>query len=113
MFNNFGFGEIAVLAFLAMLVFGPEKLPRAAMDAARVIKKLRSIADVAVGDFKSELPPDLAALDLRSMNPRRIIGDALFDTDHSTGVHDRELFERNRPAGHGAEQPPAPAVHHQ
>jgi sec-independent protein translocase protein TatB len=87
MLSNFGFGEIAVLALIAMLVFGPEKLPRAAMDAARVIKKLRSMADVAVNDFKSELPPDLANLDLRSLHPRRIVTDALFDSnrpDHET-----------------------------
>ncbi len=97
MFNNFGFGEIIVLSLLAMLVFGPEKLPRAAMEAARVIKKLRSMADVAVNDFKSELPADMADLDLRSMNPRRIVTSALFDSDHTGAVSDRELFERNRP----------------
>lgn len=103
MFSNFGFGEIAVLAFFGMLVFGPEKLPRAAMDAARVIKKLRSMADGAVNDFKSELPPELADLDLRTINPRRIVTDALFDTDRP--LDDPEPLERTRTA-----KSPAPVV---
>jgi sec-independent protein translocase protein TatB len=78
MFSNFGFGEIAVLALVAMFIFGPEKLPKAAMEAARVIKKLRSMADVAVNDFTSELPPEVRDLNLRSLNPRQIVTDALF-----------------------------------
>jgi sec-independent protein translocase protein TatB len=79
MFANFGFGEIAVLALVAILIFGPEKLPKAAMDAARIIKKLRSMADLAVNDFKAELPPDLADLNLRSLHPRHIVQSALLD----------------------------------
>jgi sec-independent protein translocase protein TatB len=81
MFNNFGFGELAVLVLLGLIVFGPDKLPKAAMDTARVIKRLRAMADDAVHDFKSELPPEMADLDLRSLHPRRIIQDAVFNNE--------------------------------
>jgi sec-independent protein translocase protein TatB len=84
MFANFGFGEIAVLALVGILIFGPEKLPKAAMDAARIIKKLRSMADVAVNDFKTELPPELADLDLRSLHRRNIVQSALLNTHTDT-----------------------------
>ena len=79
MFNNFGIGELAVLALIGLVVFGPDKLPKAALDTARVIKRLRALADDAVHDFKAELPPEMADLDLRSLHPRHIIQDALLD----------------------------------
>jgi sec-independent protein translocase protein TatB len=77
MFNNFGFGEIAVLAFAGLMIFGPERLPKAALDAARIVRRLRTMADGAVTDFKAELPPELA--DLRTLDPRSLIADALSD----------------------------------
>jgi sec-independent protein translocase protein TatB len=58
MFGNFGLGEIAVLALLGLLVFGPEKLPKAAADAFRVIRQLRTMATTTVNDFKSDLSLD-------------------------------------------------------
>jgi sec-independent protein translocase protein TatB len=81
MFSNFGFGEIAVLALLGLLIFGPDKLPKAAADAFRVIRQLRSMATATVNDFKSDLGPDGADLDLRSMHPRRLIEKALLNDD--------------------------------
>jgi sec-independent protein translocase protein TatB len=81
MFSNFGFGEIAVLALLGLLIFGPEKLPKAAADAARMIRQLRSMATSTVNDFKSDLGPDMADLDLKSLHPRRLIEKALRDDD--------------------------------
>ena len=79
MFSNFGFGEIAVLALFGLLIFGPDKLPKAAADAARVIRQLRAMATSTVGEFKKDLGPDLADLDLRAMHPRRLIQDHLFN----------------------------------
>jgi sec-independent protein translocase protein TatB len=58
MFGNFGLGEIAVLALLGLLVFGPEKLPKAAADAVRMIRQLRTMATTTVNDFKSDLSLD-------------------------------------------------------
>jgi sec-independent protein translocase protein TatB len=81
MFSNFGFGEIAVLALLGLLIFGPDKLPKAAGDAFRMIRQLRSMATATVNDFKADLGPDVADLDLRSMHPRRLIEKALLDEE--------------------------------
>lgn len=77
MFSNFGFGEIAVLALFGLLIFGPDKLPKAVADAARVIRQLRAMATSTVGEFKKDLGPELADLDLRAMHPRRLISDHL------------------------------------
>ncbi len=87
MFSNFGFGEIAVLALLGLLIFGPEKLPKAASDAFRVIRQLRSMATTTVNDFKADLGPEMADLDLRSMHPRHLIQKALLDDETRPDPH--------------------------
>jgi sec-independent protein translocase protein TatB len=95
MFSNFGLGEIAVLALVGLVIFGPDRLPKAAMEAARIIRRLRALADTTVTDFKAELPTELADLDLASLHPRRIIQNALFD-DHTatpSGAADRPTDE--------------------
>lgn len=83
MFANFGFGEIVLLCMVGLVIFGPERLPKAVMEAVQIIRKLRSLADSTVKDFKAELPPELADLDPRSLHPRRIIVDTLFDNDQN------------------------------
>jgi sec-independent protein translocase protein TatB len=87
MFSNFGFGEIAVLALLGLLIFGPDKLPKAAADAFRLVRQLRSMATSTVNDFKADLGPDLADLDLRSMHPRTLIERALRDDEPAQQTH--------------------------
>jgi sec-independent protein translocase protein TatB len=42
MFFDFGAGELIGLAILAMVLVGPERLPRLAVDAAKFVKKARS-----------------------------------------------------------------------
>ncbi|TQS39962.1 twin-arginine translocase TatA/TatE family subunit [Cryptosporangium phraense] len=81
MFSNFGLGEILVIGFLALLIFGPERLPKAAGDAVRVIRQLRSMATSTINDVKADLGPDLAELDLKSMHPRHLIQKAILDDE--------------------------------
>ncbi|MFN2625798.1 MAG: sec-independent translocase [Mycobacteriales bacterium] len=79
MFNNIGWGEVAVLVILGLLVFGPERLPKIAADAGRLVRQLRSMASDVTSDLKSELGPEMADLDLRSLHPRRFIERHLLD----------------------------------
>jgi len=46
-----GIGEIAILAVIGLLIFGPEKLPKAAADAARMLRNLRAMATNARQDL--------------------------------------------------------------
>ena len=85
MFSNFGLGEIAVLALLGLLIFGPDKLPKAAADAVRVIRQLRSMATTTVNDFKADLGPEMADLDLKSLHPRHLLHKALLDDETHPG----------------------------
>ncbi|MGY4721388.1 sec-independent translocase [Naumannella huperziae] len=65
--------EIAVLAILAVVLFGPEKLPEFARKAARVLRYVRGIANDATGQLRRELGPEYADLDLRDLNPKAFV----------------------------------------
>jgi len=68
-----GLTEMAVLAFVAVVVFGPDKIPDLARQAGAVIKRFRAIANSARDDLRSELGPEYADLELRDLDPRTIV----------------------------------------
>lgn len=74
MFNNLGWAEIAVLAVVAMLVFGPERLPKVAADAGRLVRELRKMARGVSTDLKNEMGLDID--ELRRLDPRRFFDEA-------------------------------------
>ncbi|MBB6629025.1 Sec-independent protein translocase subunit TatB [Nocardioides sp. KIGAM211] len=68
-----GLPEFAVIAFVAVLVFGPDKLPDLARQAGRMIRKGREFANSARDELRSELGPEYADLELRDLDPRTIV----------------------------------------
>ncbi len=68
-----GFGELIVIAFLSILVFGPDRLPVLAKQAGQAARKLRNFANNARDELRSELGPDYADLELRDLDPREIV----------------------------------------
>lgn len=72
-------GELIVMALLALLVFGPDRLPKVASDAARTLRQVRQMATVARRDLADaaglEKDPELAQTmrDLRDLDPRRVL----------------------------------------
>ncbi len=79
MFNSLGWPEIGLLIVVALFVFGPERLPKMIGEAGRMIRALRTMANNARDDLKSELGPELGDLDLASLNPKTFIKKNLFD----------------------------------
>ncbi|MCL3819925.1 sec-independent translocase [Aeromicrobium wangtongii] len=79
----FGMGmpEIAVIMVLALLLFGPEKLPELAKQAAGFVRTVRKMADNAKNDLSRELGEDFSDLDLRSLDPREIVRRNILDDD--------------------------------
>lgn len=81
MLGSLGWLEIVTLIVVALLVFGPDKLPGVARDAAQMLKQLRSMAKDARGQIKSELGPEFSDFDLDSLNPRTFVRKNLFSDD--------------------------------
>lgn len=73
MFNSIGWGEILLLAGIALIVFGPERLPNVAKDAARLLKGARQMAQGARTQLKDELGPEFGDIDLDSLNPKTFV----------------------------------------
>jgi sec-independent protein translocase protein TatB len=80
-FGNLGWLEIGMLLVVALLVFGPDKLPSVARDAARMLRELRRMAQGARTQLKSELGPEFADFDFDSLNPRAFVRKHLLEDD--------------------------------
>lgn len=68
-----GLPEMFVIALVAILVFGPDKVPELAKQAAQMLKKAREFANSARDDLREELGPEFADLELRDLDPRTIV----------------------------------------
>jgi len=71
----FGVGplELVVIAIVAVLVFGPDRLPEFARTAGRLLRQVRQMVNTAQNDLRNELGPEFADLDLQDLNPRNFV----------------------------------------
>lgn len=70
---NIGALEILVLIVLAILMFGPEKVPEFAKKGARIYAYLRDVANNAQTQLRTELGPEYADLELADLNPKAFV----------------------------------------
>jgi sec-independent protein translocase protein TatB len=83
MFGQFGMGEMLLLVIVGLFVFGPERLPTIARDAAKLFKQLRDQAHSMRDDLQAELGPELGDLDLKSLNPKTMVQNLLTEDGES------------------------------
>ncbi|MDK3258076.1 twin-arginine translocase TatA/TatE family subunit [Blastococcus capsensis] len=84
MFNSIGWPELFVVALAALFIFGPERLPDLAKDAASGLKKVRTAITGVREQVNESLGDDFADLrdlDLRKYHPRTFIRDQLLGDD--------------------------------
>lgn len=81
MLFDVGLPEILVILVGALFIFGPDRLPKAAAQAARTLRELRGMAAGARSDLGDALGPELSDLtmNLRDLDPRTAISRALLD----------------------------------
>lgn len=81
------------LLVVALLIFGPDKLPAVAKDAAQMLRTVRNMAKDARSQIKTELGPEFSEFDLDSLNPRSFVQKNLFgdddDDDDEPGLNKR------------------------
>lgn len=92
----FGIGplELILIAIIALIVLGPERLPSVMREGARYIREIRKLGNELTSQFSDELKV------LDEMNPRKIISEAL-DPKHDEPA-------RPKPAPGQAAPPLAP-----
>ena len=73
MFFDLGAGELLGLAIVAMLLVGPERLPKIAVDAAQWVKKARGLATKATSELRENLGPGFEDLQPSDLHPKKFI----------------------------------------
>lgn len=90
-----GFPELLVLGVVAIVVFGPERLPEFARSAARFLRTARQLVSNAQDDLRKELGPEFADLDVRDLNPRGFVRKHLLE---GIDDDDREDAGQDKPS---------------
>jgi sec-independent protein translocase protein TatB len=80
-FNDIGALEVVTLVVLAVLVFGPDKLPKVIQDVSRLIRKVREFSDNAKHDIRNELGPEFKDFEFEDLNPKTFIRKQLNEND--------------------------------
>ena len=79
MFFDIGAGELFGLAVLAMILVGPERLPKVAVEAAKLLKKLRNLSQIATAELKENLGPGFENLQPKDLHPKVFVKKQLAD----------------------------------
>jgi sec-independent protein translocase protein TatB len=80
-FNDIGPLELVTLIVLAVLVFGPDKLPKVIQDVTRTIRKIRDFSESAKQDIRQELGPEFKDFEFEDLNPKTFIRKQLDNDD--------------------------------
>lgn len=102
-----GLPELTVIAFVAVLVFGPDKLPELAQQAGRFLHKAKTFANNARDELRTELGPAYSDLELRDLDPRTIVRKHVIEAMEDAEAEDEASTQRKglRPLAAG-EVPP-------
>ena len=90
--------KLLVLAVIALIVFGPNELPKIASQAGRALRDLRKIAEGAKNALREGLGPEFADFEIEDLNPKRFVQKHLFD-DVNGDSADRQAAAHSQPAG--------------
>ncbi|MEU4091759.1 Sec-independent protein translocase TatB [Streptomyces sp. NPDC026673] len=104
MFSDIGPLEVVALAVLAVILVGPDKLPKLVADTARTLRRLREFSRSAQEGIREELPAELRDLSLQDLDPKTFVTKNLLG-DRGLGLGDLASgldFEGPPPHGGGA-----------
>lgn len=106
MLFDMGIGELLIIGVVGLIVFGPDRLPRAAAQAAQFLRQLREQANTAKATIVEAAAIDEQTLrDLRDLDPRRALRDVAAPVDEARRSADAVARDITRPAAK-----PAPAA---
>jgi sec-independent protein translocase protein TatB len=71
--------KILVLGVIALVIFGPDQLPRIAAQAGRALRDLRQIVESARADLAEGLGPEFRDFDINDLNPRHFVRKHFWD----------------------------------
>lgn len=93
-----GFAELLVILIVALIVFGPERLPQLAEKLGRLIAKTRSLTDGLKQEFDQQLNQD----QLKQNQQRAEQADKMYKQD---GIIENKDEARHPERSEGSHQP--------
>ncbi|ARF57270.1 sec-independent translocase [Streptomyces gilvosporeus] len=81
MFFDIGPLELVALVILAVLIFGPDKLPKVIQDVMGFIRKVRAFSDSAKEDIRSELGPEFKDFEFEDLKPKNFVRKHVLEKD--------------------------------
>lgn len=82
---NIGGGEILALLIIGVILIGPDRMPSMAADAAKLLIKIKNIAQGVTNDLRNNLGPGYENLQVSDLHPKTFIkkhlGEALDQSD--------------------------------
>lgn len=83
---DLSFLKLLVLGVIALVVFGPERLPAMAAQAGKMIREFRRMAEGAKADLQDSLGTDFGDFDIADLNPRHFVRKHLIDELNGEGL---------------------------
>ncbi|QMU67732.1 sec-independent translocase [Streptacidiphilus sp. P02-A3a] len=65
--------KLVALVILAVVIFGPDKLPKLVAEAMGFIRKLREFSESAKQDIRKELGPEFQDFEFEDLNPKTFV----------------------------------------
>jgi sec-independent protein translocase protein TatB len=93
---DLSFTKILVLAVIALVIFGPDQLPKIAHQAGQALRDLRRIAESAKADLQEGLGPEFRDFDINDLHPKNFVRKHLwedFDGDNGNGAATTQMTE--------------------
>jgi sec-independent protein translocase protein TatB len=85
-FLDLDFTKLLVLGVIALIIFGPDRLPTMAAQAGRALREVRKLLDGAKSELQENLGPEFSQLDITDLNPKTFVRKHLMDEIAGDGV---------------------------
>jgi sec-independent protein translocase protein TatB len=76
---DLSFTKILVLAVIALVIFGPDQLPKITRQAGQALRDLRRIAENAKADLQEGLGPEFRDFDINDLHPKNFVRKHLWE----------------------------------
>ncbi|NLE96453.1 MAG: Sec-independent protein translocase subunit TatB [Propionibacterium sp.] len=85
--------ELVLIVVVAILLFGPDKMPEYSRKAARIFVYLKNIANNTQSTLRDQLGPEYSDLELKDLNPKAFIAKHLSQEVAAIEEAKREIEE--------------------
>ena len=102
-----GVAEFMVILVVALLVFGPDRLPEFARQAGRMVRQLKQFSQQARDDIRTELGPEYAEFELTDLDPRRALRKHILEAwDEDDEAASQSGKQAGKPSGRPSDKVP-------